>query len=282
MSRPEHIAPPELFYNETEAQKYTSNSRIASVQAEMAFRAIELLCLPEDKSCLLLDIGCGSGLSGEVLEEEGHTWVGLDISPSMLEIARDREVEGDLMLQDVGQGLGFRPGTFEGAISISVLQWLCNADSKTNIPKARLMRFFTTLYSCLVNGSRAVFQFYPENDDQLDLIMGCATRCGFTGGLVIDYPNSKKAKKFYLCLFAGQGQGAKPQLPQGLGTDETADPQGAQFSQTRNRTRGPKGGPRVSVKDKHWIMRKKDAARTRGETVANDSKYTGRKRRVKF
>lgn len=26
------------------------------------------------------------------------------------------------------------------------------------------------------------------------------TRAGFTGGLVVDYPNSTKAKKYYLCL----------------------------------------------------------------------------------
>jgi len=29
-------------------------------------------------------VGCGSGLSGETLSEEGHHWIGLDISPSML------------------------------------------------------------------------------------------------------------------------------------------------------------------------------------------------------
>ena len=45
---------------------------------------MELLLLPEDTPCLLLDIGCGSGLSGSVLEEYGHMWIGLDISPSML------------------------------------------------------------------------------------------------------------------------------------------------------------------------------------------------------
>lgn len=36
------------------------------------------------KPSLLLDIGCGSGLSGEILTEEGHHWVGMDISGSML------------------------------------------------------------------------------------------------------------------------------------------------------------------------------------------------------
>jgi 18S rRNA (guanine1575-N7)-methyltransferase len=50
----------------------------------MAYRALELLNLPEDEPAYLLDIGCGSGLSGEILQDEGHIWVGMDIAPSML------------------------------------------------------------------------------------------------------------------------------------------------------------------------------------------------------
>lgn len=50
----------------------------------MTYRALELLNLPEDVPAFLLDIGCGSGLSGEILDEEGHDWVGIDIAPSML------------------------------------------------------------------------------------------------------------------------------------------------------------------------------------------------------
>ena len=38
-------------------------------QAEMTERALELLCLP-DEPCYLLDLGCGSGLSGECIEEQ--------------------------------------------------------------------------------------------------------------------------------------------------------------------------------------------------------------------
>ena len=117
MSRPENEGPPDFFYNEIEAAKYTSNSHIIAVQSEMADRALELLALPEGEPALLLDIGCGSGLSGDVLSDAGHEWIGLDISSAMLKIAQeDREVAGDLVLKDMGQGLPFRPGTFDGAI----------------------------------------------------------------------------------------------------------------------------------------------------------------------
>lgn len=74
--RPEHTAPPEVFYDETEARKYTENSRMVAIQAALTERALELLALPNDgEPKLLLDIGCGSGLSGEALTEAGHAWV---------------------------------------------------------------------------------------------------------------------------------------------------------------------------------------------------------------
>jgi 18S rRNA (guanine1575-N7)-methyltransferase len=50
----------------------------------MTYRALELLNLPPDQPAFLLDIGCGSGLSGEILDEEGYIWAGVDIAPSML------------------------------------------------------------------------------------------------------------------------------------------------------------------------------------------------------
>jgi hypothetical protein len=76
----------------------------------------------------------------------------------MLDVAVDREVEGDVALGDMGHGLPLRHGTFDGAISISAVQWLCNADKTNNEPKRRLKRFFETLYGSLVRGGRAVLQ----------------------------------------------------------------------------------------------------------------------------
>ena len=68
--RPEHTAPPEIFYNVDEAQKYSRNTRIMEIQATMSERAIEMLNLKEDEPSYILDVGCGSGLSGECLDEQ--------------------------------------------------------------------------------------------------------------------------------------------------------------------------------------------------------------------
>jgi SAM-dependent methyltransferase len=63
-------------------------------------RALELLALPPDGTPrLLLDIGCGSGLSGEALTEAGHNWLGLDISAAMLDVAVEREVRRGTWLE---------------------------------------------------------------------------------------------------------------------------------------------------------------------------------------
>ncbi|XP_044738795.1 probable 18S rRNA (guanine-N(7))-methyltransferase [Chrysoperla carnea] len=274
MSRPEHLAPPEIFYNEDEARKYTQNSRMMEIQEQMTGRALELLMLPEDESMFLLDIGCGSGLSGSVVEENGHFWVGMDISTAMLDIALEREVEGDLILSDMGQGCPFRAGSFDGAISISALQWLCNADKKSHKPVQRLYKFFSTLYACLSRTARAVFQFYPENTEQIELVTSQATKAGFYGGVVIDYPNSTKAKKSFLVLMTG---GSVP-LPKALGDD--GQESRVNYTSKREMVKKSRGKPMKGSRE--WILEKKERRRRQGKETRENSKYTGRKRSGRF
>jgi 18S rRNA (guanine1575-N7)-methyltransferase len=303
--RPEETGPADLFYDSTEARKYLHSSRMIEVQTNMAERALEMLCLREDEPSLLLDVGCGTGLSGEVLEEAGHTWVGCDVSRDMLHIAREeREVEGDLVHDDMGRGLPFRQGMFDGAISISAVQWLCYANSEAEgLPRARLHRFFQSLYKCLRRGARAVLQFYPQDANQLQLITAAAMRAGFGGGLVVDFPHSTKAKKYFLCLLAGPPD-ADFQMPCAMGGDamsmvsgvapsvaaHQADGGAAARNESRkthakrkldSRQKARHG--RIAKKSREWILLKKEAMRKQGREVTLDSKYTGRKRsKVRF
>ena len=189
-------------------------------------------------------------------------------------MAKEREVEGDLILGDMGDGMPFKAGAFDGAMSISALQWLCNADKAYHRPAKRLFTFFTSLYACLARGSKAVFQFSPENPKQIELITSQAMKSGFTGGLVVDYPNSTKAKKFFLVLMTGGG--AQP-LPKALGT-ETAHQSSHQvkYENTRDRVKNARGKPMKKSRD--WILEKKERRRKQGKDVRPDTKFTGRKR----
>jgi 18S rRNA (guanine1575-N7)-methyltransferase len=309
MSRPELTGHASAFYNRKEARKYDSSSRMMSVQREITERAIELLRLDENKPSLVLDVGCGSGLSGKVLEQKGHAWVGCDVSRDMLDVANERietkremvqaaknesdsmndsEEEheeartctlstGDLMHHDMGSGLPFRPATFDACISISALQWLCYSNAKNQIPKRRLTRFFSSLYAVLKRGGRAVLQFYPETPEQAVLVSECAAKVGFAGGIVVDYPNSAKAKKHYLVLSFDRSYKA-PQgltdgsLMYGVRVDKESD------GKKKRPPRKKKGG----IKTKEWIVHKKESQRKKGKAVRPDSKYTARRRPKKF
>lgn len=146
--RPELTAPPEIFYNEDEARKYTTNSRMMHIQSVLTQRALELLALPNDGTPkLLLDLGCGSGLSGEELTEAGHMWVGFDISSAMLDVAVEREVEGDMALLDFGQGLPVRPGQPAAPpplLATSPFAACCSPSSAACLPSATALVLFNT------------------------------------------------------------------------------------------------------------------------------------------
>ncbi|KAI4344438.1 hypothetical protein L6164_011667 [Bauhinia variegata] len=295
-SRPELLAPPEIFYDDTEARKYTSSSRIIEIQAMLSERALELLALPDDGvPKLLLDIvwllrrnGWGDTLCGETLSENGHHWIGLDISQSMLNIAVEREVEGDLLLGNMGQGLGVRSGVIDGAISISAVQWLCNADKSSHNPLLRLKAFFTSLYRCLVNGARAVFQLYPENLNQRELILSAAMHAGFAGGIVVDYPHSSKRRKEFLVLTCGQrsvnttiskGKGEDGESGSDDDSEEEENPTVCISDRHRLRKKQKKS---KSGEGREWILRHKEKSRRKGNAVPPDTKYTGRKRKDRF
>ncbi|KAG5992900.1 hypothetical protein E4U43_003622 [Claviceps pusilla] len=283
MSRPEDTLAADVHYDDTEARKYTTSSRIQTIQASMTRRALELLDLKSPS--LILDIGCGSGLSGEILSAvdptDGgpHTWIGMDVSPSMLDIALQRDVEGDLLLADVGQGVPFRAGTFDAAISISAIQWLCSAETSDTSPAGRLTRFFNGLYASLRRGGRAVCQFYPKNDLQRNMITQAAVKAGFGAGLLEDDPGTKNVK-LYLVLTVGTASTA-PGAPSDI-TGVVAGMDDVDILDARRRLKDNHHASALKKGSKAWIVKKKEQQERKGKVVKATSKYTGRKRRVAF
>ncbi|KAM3476799.1 hypothetical protein MY5147_003016 [Beauveria neobassiana] len=264
MSRPEDTLAADVHYDDVEARKYTTSSRIQNIQASMTRRALELLDLQGPS--LILDVGCGSGLSGEILSavapEDGgpHTWIGMDLSPSMLDVALQRDVEGDLMLADIGQGVPFRAG----------------AETSDTSPAGRLTRFFNGLYASLRRGGRAVCQFYPKNETQRNMITQAAVKAGFGAGLLEDDPGTKNVK-LYLVLTVGAAGGGAGDITGVVDGMDNVDIEDARrkFAAVNKKGEMKKGS-------KAWIVKKKEQMERKGKIVKATSRYTGRKRRIAF
>lgn len=206
MAVPERTAPAECYYDAKHSAEYHENSRIARIQPEITERALELLGAASPS--LILDLGCGSGLSGAVLARHGHAWIGVDIAPEMLAIAQsscnDKNVGGSagcsvemraasLLLHDIGEPLPLREESVDYAISISAIQWLLESFKSEHNPRQRVRTFFRSLYR--VVRVRAVLQFYCPPAG-LELLRAEAAAAGFHGGLVIDEEGTKNCKQF--------------------------------------------------------------------------------------
>lgn len=136
------------------------------------------------------------------------------------------------------------------------------------------------------------------------MITNAAMKNGFTGGVIIDYPNSKKAKKYFLQLMAGFSEEVYLEAKSVLMPAKTDEPEEDSSDEDENGRKYKKkekditmfGSKRNSawkkkkqyhsefgqVKSKSWILAKKDRARKQGKHVVNDSKFSGRKRASKF
>ncbi|WP_152045102.1 class I SAM-dependent DNA methyltransferase [Aureimonas psammosilenae] len=92
---------------------------------KLHYRAPELLldALPASRFAAALDLGCGTGLMGELLRPRAERLVGLDLSPKMLAKARAKNVYDELHEADI---LGFDAptGSFDLVSAADVLNYV--------------------------------------------------------------------------------------------------------------------------------------------------------------
>jgi len=84
------------YDKDVESSGYLTPSRVAKALVDHI----------DDKNAPVMDYGCGTGLSGIALKQEGFGCIdGADLSQKMLDIAKDRDVYRDLHLVEPGQPL---------------------------------------------------------------------------------------------------------------------------------------------------------------------------------
>lgn len=72
-----------------------------------------------DTGARVLDAGCGTGLAGEELARRGYGIIdGMDISPDMLDVARDKGVYKDLRTQDMTKPLDYDTDSYDAVTCV--------------------------------------------------------------------------------------------------------------------------------------------------------------------
>jgi predicted TPR repeat methyltransferase len=69
----------------------------------------------------ILDIGCGTGLSGVGLKERAACMVGIDLSPEMIDRAREREIYDQLEIAEITEWLEQTKGQFDLIVACDCL-----------------------------------------------------------------------------------------------------------------------------------------------------------------
>jgi 18S rRNA (guanine1575-N7)-methyltransferase len=190
----------QFYARPDEAERYTAVAKDTRVQHELSLECLGLLGLqqrPQRGAALVLDVGCGGGLSSDVVAEAGHFCVACDVNPQMLAQGGGGGGGGSaagvgMFASDMRDGVAARAGVFDGAISVSALQWICS-------DREGLRRFFAGLHRSLRPGARACLQFYPTRE-HARLAVRAARGASFGCELVLSMPHATKARKHFLVL----------------------------------------------------------------------------------
>jgi 2-polyprenyl-3-methyl-5-hydroxy-6-metoxy-1,4-benzoquinol methylase len=80
--------------------------------------------MPKSKDATLLDLGCGNGSFLSLLQGQGWRLIGIDFSPSGIEIARASYPEIEFFLADAQSDLGKHIGEVDVVVSTEVIEHL--------------------------------------------------------------------------------------------------------------------------------------------------------------
>lgn len=259
--------PPYIYFSGENVHKYSEKSKQYVIQQkELVEKAWDYLQLEESElPYLILDIGCGAGVGGAVLNTKGAVYVGVDIAPEMLLAGASSTTENFnvFIRADGGKGVPFRQAVFDACIGIDVLNFLLKSYSEDEIIHKRLKKFFESVYCALSAGGRCVFNFNPSNDDEKQLVVNTAETSGFNC-TCHDLQTQRKYECWIVLSVGG-----------GLIRDDDDDGTGIKNQKAFVRNKYRKKGPT----NKERILQKKEYQRKIGKEVPNDSKYTGRSRR---
>ena len=161
----------------------TSDAPVSKIRATVRagrqeMRDTLLSWLPQDLSGLrILDAGCGTGMLAIEVARRGGDVVGIDVSPQLIEIGKERlpeDVKGKISLH-AGDMLDAGFGDFDHIVSMDVLihyesDQIAAATAKLAERARHSMLFTFAPGTPLLRTARAIGQFFPKSDRSPSII----------------------------------------------------------------------------------------------------------------
>ncbi|MFX1389382.1 MAG: class I SAM-dependent methyltransferase [Promethearchaeota archaeon] len=155
------------------------------------------------KDGLVLDLGCGTGYSSEILIENGFNVVAIDILYDMLSKVKEKKKNInyyknlELILADINF-LPIRVKSIDHIFSISSYNFITHGLEKFG-EKAKLLNDTAGyLNNILKQNGRIIIEFYPKDNQELKMFSKSFINNGFEGFMVKKNPNQKSGKTFLL------------------------------------------------------------------------------------
>ncbi len=174
------IRPPD---NEASYEK----NAIRKIQREMAERILQELNL--SSKSFVLDVGCGSGFSMEVIESNVF---GIDISQELLLAAKRKRIK-NIVRADFRQ-IPFKSESFDAILSVSAIQWF-EAKDEHDV-KEHYLQIAKEFFRCLKKGGKAGLQFYPATEKEWEISVKQFRK--LFEGYIIEEGAGRKKKKYII------------------------------------------------------------------------------------
>ncbi len=157
----------------------------------------------DKKPYLVLDLGCGTGFSSEILIDSGLKVIGVDLLFDMLIKAKSKishlENGSNLyfILADM-KYLPIRSKSINHIISISAYNFILHEKKDYKDRNKTVNNTAKSLKRILKSNGRMIIEFYPNNEEELNLFRSSFTDNGFNGFMIKQNPKQMRGQTFLL------------------------------------------------------------------------------------
>jgi len=156
----------------------------------------------ENFSNIILELGCGTGFSSEIILNHGFRVIGIDILWDMLSLAKEKFRDNKsnhlhFIMADINY-LPIRMKKIDHVLSVSAYNFIIHGLKSTQQIKKVLNATTRQINDCLKAHGRVIIEFYPKNEKELTLFVESFLNNGFEGFMIKKKPNQKGGQTFLL------------------------------------------------------------------------------------